>query len=156
MRSAGPYDGWLKRAIHLTKYHGESARIDDLVELMVPALLTLPSVDALVPVPLHRRRVTERGFDQAALLAEALSKRSGVPLWQGLVRVRDTPHQVGLGAAERAVNLAGAIELRDPGLNGPSYPVLVDDVFTTGATIRECIAAASGMRPRHISALTLC
>lgn len=95
-----------------------------------------PSV--LIPVPLHRRRLLIRGYNQAEYLAHQLSTHLTLPLdTQSLVKIRPSPPQAGLSARERKRNLAGAFRY-----TGPAYPhvVIVDDVMTTGATL-ETIAA---------------
>lgn len=93
----------------------------------------------LVPVPLHPRRLAERGFNPAALLAAALARRSGARFVPDLLRrVRDTPKQSLLGRHERASNVAAAFAATA----SPSAPVvLIDDVCTTGATLCACRAA---------------
>jgi ComF family protein len=93
----------------------------------------------LVPVPLHRRRLRARGFNQALLLAQALGRRRGLPVAiRGLRRVRDTRAQPGLAAIERRRNLAGAFAVaKDVTLAG-RHVVLIDDVLTTGATANAC------------------
>jgi len=100
--------------------------------------------DAVVPVPLHPRRVRERGFDPVYALARAAARALGVPLAADvLVRTRATPSQTGLDRAGRRRNVAGAFAV-PPGararLRGATL-VLVDDVVTTGATLREAAAA---------------
>jgi ComF family protein len=93
------------------------------------------AIDAVVPVPLHWSRHRERGFNQAAELARPLARRLGLPLWQGVRRARATPPQSGLTERERHRNLANAFELRG---QAPCRSVLiVDDVITTGATVRR-------------------
>jgi ComF family protein len=105
---------------------------------------------ALVPVPLHPKRLAERGYNQSALIARELGRFSGgcfVP--RALQRLHDTPKQAELGRQERQQNLKGAIAARA----SVALPVvLVDDVFTTGATIRECMGAlsASGSEVRGV------
>jgi ComF family protein len=104
--------------------------------------------DLVVPVPLSRARLRERGFNQAALLAAAIAARAGVPLdVRSLRRTRATPPQSG-SAAARAANVRGAFALRRPARIPDRRILLVDDVFTTGATARECartlLAAGAG------------
>lgn len=101
--------------------------------------LDLTAFDALVPVPLHRRRRRERGFNQAAALAEGLGRAAGRPVVRrALVRVRPTPPQSGDRAARRR-NVRGAFAVRaaSRAVQGKRL-LLIDDVFTTGATAEEC------------------
>ncbi|MEM7410100.1 MAG: ComF family protein [Myxococcota bacterium] len=100
--------------------------------------------DLVVPVPLHPRRVRERGFQPAGLLAQHVARHLGVPVSvDALVRTRATPSQTGMSAAARRRNLAGAIASRRA-LSGTLW--IVDDVVTTGATLRETarVARAAG------------
>ncbi|CAN5636013.1 ComF family protein [soil metagenome] len=156
VRSAGPYELWLKSAIRLVKYDGESARAAHLATLLLSPLSDLGPVDALVPVPLHRERIRERGFNQAELLATALAMSSGVAVNPMIYRSRNTLHQVGLSAAERAANVAGAFSLRGDLDKSMKRVVLVDDVFTTGATVHECAVTLQKGGVEQVSALTLC
>jgi ComF family protein len=155
VRSAGPYDGWLKTAIHLFKFEGESARAEHLAKLLAFPLADLSDVDALVPVPLHPQRLKERGFNQAELLASMTGKAAGLPVRDLLVRTRDTVHQVGLSAEDRASNVAGAFAAKDVIERGIRHVVLVDDVFTTGATTGECATALRSGGVFRVSVLTL-
>jgi ComF family protein len=98
--------------------------------------------DVLVPVPLHTRRLRERGYNQSALLADEVGKRNGLPVvTDSLVRLRHTKAQVKTTSAEeRQSNLAGAFGCRDANLAGKRV-LLVDDVCTTGATLNSCAIA---------------
>ena len=156
LRSAGPYEGWLRQSVHLIKYQGESSRVDHLAEIVLPALQDIDDLGGLIPVPLHKHRIRERGFNQSALLAKALSALSGLELWDGRSRVRDTPHQVGLSATERASNVAGAFKIREMPVGIPKRVVLVDDVFTTGATIEACADVLLRSGVESVSAVTVC
>jgi ComF family protein len=94
---------------------------------------------ALVPVPLHRRRLRSRGYNQAAAIADALESRTGLDVLDSLVRTGSSLTQVGRHRAERKAGPAGAI--RASGSAVPERALLVDDVVTTGATLAACRAA---------------
>ena len=101
---------------------------------------SLPRPQAIVPVPLHRQRLAERGFNQALELAEPLAKRLALPIARGaLIRERATLAQTGLDAKSRRRNLRGA--LLAPGELAGRHLALVDDVITTSATAQECARA---------------
>lgn len=107
----------------------------------------------LVPVPLHGARRRRRGFNQAEELARALEARTGTPVVDCLRRSAARGHQVGRGRAERLAALEHAIELRI-GATAPVAPVLVDDVLTTGATLRACAAALLARGSGPVRAVT--
>lgn len=94
--------------------------------------------DVLVSVPLHPKRLRERGYNQSTLLARGLSAKSGIPFWDCLRRVRNTPHQTGLNRNQRLHNLDGAFTLKAGVRITGKKILLVDDVFTTGSTLRAC------------------
>ncbi len=113
-------------------------------------------LEGIIPVPLHRRRLWRRGFNQAAVLARCLAERSGVPLLEKhLLRRKDIPPQTSLASAQRLRNVAGAFAVRRPGdLDGRSL-LLVDDVFTTGSTVGECCRVLRRAGADEVRALTL-
>jgi ComF family protein len=116
----------------------------------------LKDADALVPVPLHWRRLWSRRFNQSAALAGGISKSAGVPvLHDTLKRVRATPQQVGLSKTERADNVQGAF--RVPPAHKPDVAgrrlVLVDDVLTSGATVDTCARALLRAGAAHVDVL---
>jgi ComF family protein len=132
-----PVDSLIRRL----KYGGDLAVARVLGTLLGQAAATAHAlhVEALLPVPLHRKREAERGYNQAGEIARFAGRRLGLPVLHGYVRRRRaTAEQVGLGALERADNLRGAFELLRP------LPVarvaLVDDVMTTGSTAEELAA----------------
>ena len=135
------YGGPIADAIQRFKYDGRSELGAVLASWMVEhAERWAGEVDAVIPVPLHWRRRRARGYDQAALLARPLARSLGVPvLLRGLRRVRNTPSQVDLPHAERQRNIAGAFAPWR--LSGVRRVLLVDDVRTTGATLRAASAA---------------
>ena len=152
------HTGPLARAIHRFKYEGHSELALPLGHALASAsrdwLGGLGREPVLVPLPLHHGRLLRRGYDQAALLTRGLARASGLPLRSTLLRrVRATRRQVGLTEAERIENLRGAFATRGP---MPASPVvLVDDVFTTGATVRAACAALREAGARWVYVLTL-
>ncbi|WP_448663798.1 ComF family protein [Sphingomonas sp. CJ20] len=138
VRAAVAY-GDVARGVALKlKYGGRLACAETMARAM--ARLVPPDADLLVPVPLHRWRIWARGFNQAALIGRALSRSQGLPMDTGVLRrVRATPVLRGLGGRGRARAVAGAFALAPgvPTLEG-KIVVLVDDVFTSGATASAC------------------
>jgi len=140
--AAGAYEPPLSDAIRRFKFEGHPELAAPLSELLLPHVLLLgiePS-DAWAPVPLHRARLVERGFNQAALIARALASRTGSAYAPRLLeRRRETEQQARLGRAERRENAIDAFALKKTPTLG--RVILVDDVVTTGATARSCLAA---------------
>ncbi len=159
-RTAALYTSPLREAIHAFKYEGQAELAPLLARYLVAVYAgapwsTLPQpVAAVVPVPLHDQRLQERGYKQAALLAATFSQFVGLPLqtdW--LARTRETRHQVGLGPNERHTNVDGAFSAKDA-VAGHRL-LLVDDVYTTGATLRACGAALLAAGAEAVYGLTL-
>lgn len=151
-RAIGTYDGALRAVIHALKYEGRRSLARPLAALMrVRGADVLEGADCLVPVPLHRSRRRERGFNQAADLARHL----GPPVTEALRRVRPTRTQTGLPQAQRHDNVRGAFAVtRAGGTLAGSAIVLVDDVSTTGATLDACARVLKEAGVREVRALT--
>ncbi len=141
-RAAARFDGPLKELIHLFKYAGKveirrplalftAARLAPFVEDIAP--------DFLVPVPLHPRKLRERGFNQALLLGQLLAKQWQLPLSiNNLRRIRWTEPQITLSAEQRLQNVRGAFAVHAPAEFARKRLLLLDDVYTTGNTVAEC------------------
>ena len=128
----------LDRLVPRFKFHGDLAAGALLAGLLAPTLAAAPRPQALVPVPLHRRRLRERGYDQALELARPLARALDVPLLaDALRRTRATAAQSTLRAGARRRNVRGAFGV-SASARWPAHVALVDDVMTTGATLREC------------------
>lgn len=153
--SAAVFAHPLRDAIHDLKYNNSQALAAPLGQRMAAAWRGRDlSADLIVPVPLHSGRQRERGYNQSALLARVLAAEVGVPIDERLLaRQRATAHQVGLGRAERAQNVAGAFACRG-GAAGKRV-MLVDDVATTGATLEACAAALREAGAYSVTAFTL-
>ena len=138
-RYAPPLDRLLPRL----KFHGDLAAGRLLSGLLAQGLAEAPRPAALVPVPLHHRRLRQRGYDQALELARPLARALDLPLLAGhLQRHRATVPQSELDAAARRRNVRGAFGVAD-GTALPRHVALVDDVMTTGATLAEAARALS-------------
>lgn len=139
-RALGEHDGWIQNGVHLLKYRDELARAEQFGPMLAHAITDIAKPDVIVPIPLHRARELERGYNQAWLLASSLAACSGIPVVENGVFVRsvDTPHQTGLPSAQRRRNLAGAFAVRDPDALAGKHVLLVDDVMTSGSTVAEC------------------
>lgn len=144
-RSAVRYDDVARTMVHAFKYGDRLDLAPAMGRWMARAgTEILDGADALVPVPLHWRRLWLRRFNQSALLAQSMSERCGVPVAdEALRRVKATAQQVGLSQPERQSNVQGAFRVPDEfraGVRGCRL-VLVDDVLTSGATADACARA---------------
>jgi ComF family protein len=160
VRAAALHGGPLREGIHALKYNNHSDLAPVLARYLVAAFRQPPwsqirlSIDGVVPVPLHAERQRERGYNQAELLARVFCQRLALPLrshW--LHRQRLTRSQVGLGTHERQDNVTDAF-LASPEVQGKML-LLIDDVYTTGATLTACASAALAAGALSVDALAL-
>lgn len=136
---AGRTTAELTRVVGAWKYHGLRGLVWPLAGILSAASAPLELIGALVPVPLHRRRRRERGFNQAAVLANLLSLQLGIPVAADLaLRVRNTGQQARLTTvAERYANMRGTFAVKSPARGQNRSLILVDDLVTSGATTGE-------------------
>ena len=154
-RAAGTFAGPLREAVHAFKYGGEHALGTELGSLVARLVATDLAagllLDAIVPVPLHRARLRERGYDQSLLLAEHVARSCGLPLIPALRRIRWSRPQVELDRDRREENANGAFVGVAGALRGLRI-ALMDDVVTTGSTLRAAAAAARACGARSVRA----
>lgn len=110
----------------------------------------------IIPVPLHKKRKKERGFNQAQSIAEELARLKSIEMEEGvLIKVKNVPPQTLLEIEEREKNISGAFRVvREEKIKGKTV-LLVDDVYTTGSTVRECSLALRKAGAKEVRALTL-
>ena len=151
--AGGLFGGPLADAVHRLKYGGHPALARPLGRWLA-ARVSLPAAAAVIAVPLARGRRIARGYDQAALLADALARAARLPrLRAALWRSRETPPQVGRSRAERAANVRGAFQAT-PAVRGGDL-LLVDDVVTTGATADAAAGALRDAGARSVIVIAL-
>jgi ComF family protein len=113
-------------------------------------------VDAIIPVPLHPKRKKKRGFNQAQVIAKELARIKGIELKdQMLLKIKNVPPQTSLRVEERAKNVSGAFGVAEGGKIKGKVVLLVDDVYTTGSTIRECSSVLRKAGVKEVKALTV-
>jgi ComF family protein len=158
-RAVGLYEATLLEAIHLFKYRGGIGTgrvLGGIMADFVGGIWDMKAFSVIMPVPLHRKRLHERGFNQAVILARSIAKRFALPLdFLTLKREVYTAAQVGLGHEERSVNVRGVFTVRKPERTAGKRVLLVDDVYTTGSTLAECTRTLLDAGADSVAVLTL-
>ena len=155
----GVFEDPLKHLIHLAKYHRRWPLCELLADRLIDTERTkglLTETDILVPVPLHLRRHITRGYNQADVIARRIGKVCRIPVLHAARRVRNTETQTHLSQAQRLANVRGAFALKRGArrLFG-KHVVLIDDVMTTAATLRELARTLKHVAPASLSVLVL-
>jgi len=157
IRSPFRFDGVIRKAIHQLKYQNLKAISPCLAELLADYLRSnsLPG-EVLVPVPLHPRRLRERGYNQSILLAKELGKIANLPVVEDcLIRSKQAQPQVrAADVEERRKNVSDAFICRNDKLSGKQV-ILIDDVCTSGATLESCATALKSRGAVSVWGLTL-
>jgi ComF family protein len=157
IRSPLRFDGAIRQAVHQLKYRNLRALAAPLAELMHEYLSNNPVPgEVLVPVPLHHRRLRERGYNQASLLARELGRLLNLPATDDcLIREQHSPPQARTSTVdERRRNVASAFACRNHGLKDKQV-LLIDDVATSGATLDACAAALKAAGATSVWGLAL-
>jgi ComF family protein len=150
------YGGQLAVAVQALKYRGSGHLAGPLGRCLGQEVLEGPSIDLIVPVPLHRRRLALRGYNQAALLARAAARTAQLPCYPvALQRTRDTASQAWLGIEERRQNVHGAFRATCPRRVAGQSVLLIDDVMTTGSTAAAAATALLEAGATEVHVLTL-
>ena len=157
IRSLFKFEEVARKSIHELKYRNLKAICPCLAELLADYLKanSVPG-EALIGVPLHARRLRQRGYNQSSLLARELGKRTGLPVIEDcLIRVRQAQPQVrAVDVEERRRNVADAFMCRDERVKDKRI-IVVDDVCTSGATLESCAAALKNKGARSVWGLTV-
>ncbi len=168
-----PFAGPVRAALHQLKYAGERRLAEPLGEAVARRWQRVgEGATVVVPVPVHAQRERERGYDQAALIADVAARSLGLPCVRALERARATAAQFDLGRDQRSANVAGAFRVRGSESEGDfgeagartaagaqavagRWILLVDDVVTTGATLAACAVALEAAGAYAVSAATV-
>ncbi len=158
-RSLGPYEGLMVELVSRFKYQGATYLAEPLGMLLADLqdeYFSFSNIEILIPVPLHPRRLRERGFNQSLLLARVISRLKKIPLaFHLLERVRYTLPQTQLSGSEREKNVQQAFRVRPNHFLAGKKALLIDDVFTSGATVGECARVLKEAGAREVQVLTL-
>jgi ComF family protein len=155
-RAYAVYEGWTSAAVKRLKYDREPDRASHLAAYLTSMLADFGHIDGLVPVPLHPTRERDRGFNQARLLAQHLSRSTGIPVADMIRRTRKTVSQTTLSGRQRRENVRDVFAIDPFWHPRPGRRlVLIDDVRTTGATLGACAQAITAVTPARIGVLTV-
>ena len=153
------YQGEVRAALVRFKYYGALHAAKGFSEILVETFrrnFEPREFSLIVPIPIHRKRLVQRGFNQTVVIAENLSAATGIPLDRASLRkIKDTQPQVGLPRPERIKNLRGSFGVSRPSRIRNARVLIVDDVATTGSTIREAAKTITRAEATSVDALVL-
>ena len=153
------YNEPAQKLLHAFKYNSKTSLCKTFVPLMIDFIdrysLPLQQFDLITPIPLHPVRLRERGYNQSALLSLALSRHYGMLHTENLlIRRKMTPTQTELGAKQRWTNMEGAFKIKNPTDVKDKSIVLIDDLYTTGATVHSAAKALKTAGAARVGVLT--
>ena len=158
-RAVGRYETTLLEAIHRFKYNGKIFMGEVLGKLMAEfeyPLFSIGDYSLIMPVPLHPKKLRQRGFNQSVILAREISRNFSLSLdFLTLKRHIYTEPQISLGKRERGSNVHGVFSVTDPGRINGQRIILVDDVYTSGSTVKECARVLMKNKAATVAVLTL-
>ena len=152
--SYGRYEGVLRNLIHLFKYQNKFALAPSLAKLLLG--IVPPNVEVVIPVPLYVKKLQERKYNQSVLLGRELAKEIQVPLYVDVLKkIVPTPSQIELSQVERQRNVLNIFSVEKSEKILGKNIVLLDDVYTTGATVEECKKMLLQAGAQNVSIVTL-
>lgn len=159
VQAVGKYEGVLKECIHLVKYNRKTALNKVLSELMIKHIkehLNIETIDYIIPVPLYKKQYWRRGFNQTELLVSEIGRYFNKPvIAKNLKRIKNTRPQYKLNKSERIKNIKKVFAVIKPETFHQKSVLLVDDVYTTGATVNECAKVLSKAGANSVDVLVL-
>ena len=154
-----PYDGIFKKAVKKFKFGNKGGYAKQLAFPMVQSILeSYPSVnfDLITCVPMHKKRLTERGYNQAELLARECAKIMNIPYFDTLEKFKENREQHSIKASERAKNVKGVYRIIDKELVRDKNILIIDDIITTGHTLGECVGILVKSGCNSVNCAVLC
>lgn len=159
LHSVALYDGAIRECIHKFKYNGNlgmEALFRDIMTCFAEKYMAVNDFNCIIPVPLHRTKLRERTFNQAGILARPLSRKFRIPYMDNnLIRIKPGKSQIALSKGGRAKDVEGAFKVRNAAALKDKSVLLVDDVFTTGATVNECSMVIKEAGAKYVGVFTL-
>jgi competence protein ComFC len=154
--AVGRYEGGLRDILHRFKYRGQrslAAPLGKLMAVKIKKMSWSASLEMVAPVPLSPEKYLLRGYNQAALLAEVVSRELGLPMQELLKRSKNTESQTGLNRQQRRANISGSFVCND--IQQKGIVLLLDDVFTSGSTAHEAslVLKKAGFRQVYVAVL---
>jgi len=160
VHSMGIYEGSLKKAIKRFKYNKKihlSKPLGDMMARYIKSNIGVSAIDFFVPVPLHYKRLHQRGFNQSEILSHELSVNLSIPTVTGVLhRVKETKPQFEVSRKDRFKNVKSAFVINSPSFIENKKVALIDDIYTTGSTISECtkVLKEAGAAQVHVFTLS--